>query len=106
MTPKPDEREAVVTDERFVAAAALRDLAEAATAQAAAMRQGNRRYRLALMQAARAAATDRSTLFVASGPGSGFEDRAVGGRANPTSVDLDVDFKPDEVVAKVVLHRA
>ena len=123
MTPKPDELDTLVTDERFVAAAALRDLnhafvahdrddaglrelAAAATAQAAAMRQGNRRNRLALMQAARAAATDRSTLFVAAGPGSGFEDRAVGGRANPTSVDLEVDYEADEIVARVVLHRA
>jgi acyl-coenzyme A thioesterase PaaI-like protein len=84
----------------------LRDLAEVATKQAAAMREGTRRNRLALMQAARAAAADRSTLFVAAGPGSGFEDRAVGGRANPTSVDLNVDYEGDEIVATVVLHRA
>jgi acyl-coenzyme A thioesterase PaaI-like protein len=38
--------------------------------------------------------------------GLGFEDRAVGGRSNPTSVDLDVRYEGDEVVADVVLRRA
>ena len=38
--------------------------------------------------------------------GRGFEDRAVGGRSNPTSVDLEVRFDNDEVVADVVLGRA
>jgi acyl-coenzyme A thioesterase PaaI-like protein len=121
MTQKPDEREAVVTDERFVAAAALRDLnhafvahdrdtmglrdlAEAATAQAAAMRQGNRRDRLARCKPSPRRPTADPVRGCGSGPG--LVDRAVGGRANPTSVDLDVDFKPDEVVARVVLHRA
>lgn len=123
MTPEPDRVETDTVDGRFGAAAALRDLnhafvahdrdddglrelAATAASQAAAMRAGNQRNRLALMQAARAAATDRSALFVASGPGSGFEDRAVGGRANPTSVDLNVDYEGDEIVATVVLHRA
>ena len=108
-------------DERLAAAAALRDLSHAfvghdgddavwrairedATRHAAALRQGNRRDRLALMKAARDGAPEGS--FVAGGPGSGFEDRAVAGRANPTSVDLDVRFEPDGVVADVVLHRA
>lgn len=110
-------------DRRLDAAAALRDLnhafvahdrdgdglaelAELATAQAAAMRTGPRRDRLALMQAARAASTDDSSIFVAAGANSGFQDRAVAGRANPTSVDLAVEFTEDEVVARVVLHKA
>jgi acyl-coenzyme A thioesterase PaaI-like protein len=40
--------------------------------------------------------------------GLGFEDRAVGGSANPTSVELEVRFghESDEVVANVVLRRA
>ena len=38
--------------------------------------------------------------------GSGFEDRAVGGLANPTAVDYDVRFEPDEVIANVTLRRA
>lgn len=109
-------------DERIRAAAALRDLIHAFVAHdrdtdglreleemagrhADAMRDGVRRDRLALMRAAREAAPP-GTTFVAGGPGSGFEDRAVGGRANPTSVDLDVTFEGDEVVAEVVLHRA
>ncbi len=125
MTPRSGEagEAAGEADDRLAAAAALRDLnhafvahdragagladlAKAAAGQAAVMRTGARRNRLALMRAARAAAADRSALFVAAGPGSGFEDRAVGGRANPTSVDLEVDYDGDEIVAKVVLHRA
>jgi acyl-coenzyme A thioesterase PaaI-like protein len=113
-------------DERLAAAAALRDLNHAfvahdrdagglralatdVTGHAAAMRAGVRRDRLALMQAARAAATDGPTVsevMIAAGPGSGFEDRAVGGRANPTSVDLAVEFEGEEVVARVTLHPA
>jgi acyl-coenzyme A thioesterase PaaI-like protein len=109
-------------DERLNAAAALRDLIHAfvahdrdtaglrelqefAALQADAMRHGARRDRLALMKAARAAAPPGAS-FLAGGPGTGFEDRAVAGRANPTSVDLDVTFEGDEVVARVVLHRA
>jgi acyl-coenzyme A thioesterase PaaI-like protein len=38
--------------------------------------------------------------------GLGFEDRAVAGRSNPTSIDLDVRYEGDEVVADVVLRRA
>jgi acyl-coenzyme A thioesterase PaaI-like protein len=38
--------------------------------------------------------------------GSGFEDRAVGGWSNPTSVELEVRFDDGEVIADVVLRRA
>ncbi|HLX89538.1 MAG TPA: PaaI family thioesterase [Acidimicrobiales bacterium] len=38
--------------------------------------------------------------------GDGFEDRAVGGSANPTSVELSVRFEEEDVVADVVLRRA
>lgn len=38
--------------------------------------------------------------------GTGFEDRAVAGRANPTSVDIQVRHAGEEVVADVVLRRA
>jgi len=38
--------------------------------------------------------------------GLGFEDRAVAGRSNPTSVELEVRFEGDEVVADVVLRKA
>jgi acyl-coenzyme A thioesterase PaaI-like protein len=38
--------------------------------------------------------------------GEGFEDRAVGGSANPTSLDLSVRFGEEDVVADVVLQRA
>ena len=55
------------------------------------------RDRLALMRNR----TDPSVLG-----GEGFEDRAVGGSANPTSVDLEVRFGNDEVIADVVLRRA
>ena len=38
--------------------------------------------------------------------GRGFEDRAVGGWSNPTSLELEVRFDHDEVVADLVLRRA
>ena len=108
-------------DDRLEAAAALRDLNHAfvghdgmrraararrrrAGATSRRSRQGERRDRLALMRAAREAAPEGS--LIEGGAGSGFEDRAVAGQANPTSVDLEVRFEDGEVVADVVLHRA
>src|SRR3954451_6714239 len=44
--------------------------------------------------------------FEQSGMGLGFEDRAVGGGANPTSVEMDVRYDGDEIIADVVLGRA
>jgi acyl-coenzyme A thioesterase PaaI-like protein len=38
--------------------------------------------------------------------GRGFEDRAVGGWSNPTSIELEVRYDNDEVVAEFVLRRA
>ena len=38
--------------------------------------------------------------------GLGFDDRAVGGSSNPTSVDLEARYEGDDVVADVVLRRA
>ena len=38
--------------------------------------------------------------------GLGFEDRAVGGASNPTSVELDVRYDADDVVADVTLRRS
>ena len=37
--------------------------------------------------------------------GRGFEDRAVGGTSNPTSIELEVRYDGDDVVADVVLRR-
>jgi acyl-coenzyme A thioesterase PaaI-like protein len=110
-------------EQRLAAAAALRDLSHAfvahdldpegleeirrtATEQATALRAGARRDRLARMRAARQAAGANEASFAAALPGSGFEDRAVAGRANPGSVDLEVEFEDDDVVARVVLRRA
>lgn len=119
-------------DPRVEAAAALRDLnhafvghdvdddrlaAIAATAReaTAALRAGPRRDRLALMQAAIASARaadaidageDPGVAFPASTPGSGYADRAVAGVTNPTSIDLEVSYEGDEVVADIVLRRA
>jgi len=56
-----------------------------------------RRDRLALMRNR----PDGSVLG-----GRGFEDRAVAGLSNPTSIDLEVRYDNDEVVARVVLRRA
>ena len=113
-------------DARLAAAAALRSLNHAfvahdrdveglealraaVDAQTAAMEAGARRDRLALIRAAAVAAGDDAGGFVPQRPGSGFEDRAVAGRANPTSLDFEVDFsvqEGDDIVARVTLRRA
>jgi len=54
---------------------------------------------------------DRAALMRRRAEGSimggvGFEDRAVGGWSNPTSLDLRVRYEDDEVVADLVLRRA
>lgn len=105
-------------ESRFAAAAALRDLNHAfaahdpgehqldelaATARACAeqLTSTPRRDRLALMRA-----SSGEGAFPSSTNGSGFADRAVGGLANPTSVDVEVRFEDEEAVADVVLRRA
>jgi acyl-coenzyme A thioesterase PaaI-like protein len=114
MDPETDQRRDTATALRdlnhaFVAhdrdGDGLRELQAAAAAQADAMRRGPRRDRLALMRKARESLPEGSS-FPAGGPGSGFEDRAVGGHANPTGVDVEVSYEGDEVIANVVLHRA
>src|SRR4029079_12257736 len=62
------------------------------------------RDRMALMRAA--IATGDTPSFPEMTAGSGFSDRAVGGATNPASVDIDVRFEGEEVVATVVLRRA
>src|SRR2546423_940573 len=103
---------------RSTAAAALRDLnhafsahdpgdeellalTSAATSLTSQLGGAPPRDRLALM---RAAVGEQS--FPTMTAGSGFADRAVGGAANPTSVDVDVRFEGEEVIARVVLRRA
>jgi acyl-coenzyme A thioesterase PaaI-like protein len=76
---------------------ALAAITEKANELARRVDETPRRDRLALMRNR----PDGSVLG-----GSGFEDRAVGGRSNPTSVELDVRYDNDEVVADVVLRRA
>jgi len=44
--------------------------------------------------------------FEQAGMGLGFEDRAVGGGSNPTSVELGVRYEGAEIIASVVLRRA
>ena len=78
----------------------LHALAVAARVHAAALADAPRRDRLALMRAS--FGTGDSPV----GPGTGFEDRAVGGGSNPTGVELAVRYEGDEVVADVVLRRA
>jgi acyl-coenzyme A thioesterase PaaI-like protein len=76
---------------------ALTSLGETVNELTVALSQTPKRDRLALMR---------------SGPddlvlgGSGFEDRAVAGRSNPTSVELEVRFTDEEVIADFVLRRA
>jgi acyl-coenzyme A thioesterase PaaI-like protein len=76
---------------------ALAAIREAATELAYRVDEAPVRDRLALMR-------DRSDGSVLGG--RGFEDRAVGGWSNPTSLGLEVRYDDDEVVADVVLRRA
>ncbi len=76
---------------------ALASVAETVDALTRTVSQTPRRDRLALM---------RSSSGQSDLGGSGFEDRAVGGNANPTSVELAVQFEGDEVIAHFVLRRA
>ena len=83
-------------------AASLRALAATARAETDALREQPVRDRHTLMRAAAGA----RGMPEMSDTASGFGDRAVGGRANPTGVELSVRFDADEVVADVVLRRA
>jgi acyl-coenzyme A thioesterase PaaI-like protein len=76
---------------------ALASLAGTANELTLAVSQTSIRDRLALMRSV----TDESVLG-----GSGFEDRAVGGRSNPTSVEFEIRFEGEEVIADFVLRRA
>jgi acyl-coenzyme A thioesterase PaaI-like protein len=76
---------------------ALGSLAEAVDELALAVSQSPIRDRLALMRSV----PDESALG-----GSGFEDRAVGGTSNPTSVEFEIRFEAEEVIADFVLRRA
>jgi acyl-coenzyme A thioesterase PaaI-like protein len=78
----------------------LREAEHAARALTARLTAAPRRDRLALM---RAAGTGSFPIVTGA---AGFADRAVAGAANPTSVDIDVQFEADEVVARVTLRRA
>lgn len=75
----------------------LASIATVADGLTRAAEEAPRRDRLTLMR-------NRSAGSVLSG--EGFEDRAVGGSSNPTSVDLKVRFEEVDVVADVVLRRA
>ena len=76
---------------------ALAAISETATELAHRVDETPVRDRLALMRTR----PDGSVLG-----GRGFEDRAVGGWSNPTSLELEVRYDDDEVVADVVLRRA
>jgi len=106
---------------RFAAAAALRDLIHAfaahdpddaelesiaatTTSLTAQLDRAAPRDRMALMRAA--IATGDTPSFPEMTAGSGFSDRAVGGATNPASVDVDIRFEGEEVIATVVLRRA
>lgn len=98
---------------RSTSAASLRDLAHAFAAH-----EADDDVLVRITEAARAltdevdAAPTRDRLalmrrgFEESGMGLGFEDRAVGGASNPTSVDLTVRYDGNEIIADVVLRRA
>ena len=82
----------------------LRAIAQVARSLTEQLDEDPPRDRLALMRAAMAAGVDPT--FPAITAGSGFSDRAVGGATNPTSVDVDVRFEGEEVIATVVLRSA
>jgi acyl-coenzyme A thioesterase PaaI-like protein len=82
----------------------LRAIAQIARSLTEQLDEDPPRDRLALMRAAMAAGVDPT--FPAITAGSGFSDRAVGGATNPTSVDVDVRFEGEEVIAMVVLRSA
>jgi acyl-coenzyme A thioesterase PaaI-like protein len=79
----------------------LREVARDARTLTARLGATERRDRLALMQT-----TIGDGGFPTTSAGSGFADRAVGGASNPTSVDVEVAFEADGVVARVVLRQA
>jgi acyl-coenzyme A thioesterase PaaI-like protein len=79
----------------------LLTLTSAVSALTARVRTAPPRDRLALM---RAAVGEQSFPMMTAV--WGCADRAVGGAANPTSVDVDVRFEGEEVIARVVLRRA
>lgn len=84
--------------------AELHEIASVATALTEQLDGTESRDRMALM---RAAITSGATpSFPEMTAGSGFSDRAVGGATNPTSVDVQVRFEGEEVIATVVLRRA
>jgi acyl-coenzyme A thioesterase PaaI-like protein len=84
--------------------AELHEIASAATSLTEQLDTTAPRDRMALM---RAAITSGATpSFPEMTEGSGFSDRAVGGATNPTSVDVQVRFEGEEVIATVVLRRA
>ena len=76
---------------------ALTELADTSAALTRRLEQAGLRDRVALMRS-RPVGQPFSEL--------GFEDRAVGGLANPTSIEMTVRFDEDEVVAELVLRRA
>ena len=84
--------------------AELHEIASAATSLTAQLDGTAPRDRMALMRAAITSGTTPS--FPEMTAGSGFSDRAVGGATNPTSVDVDIRFEGEEVIATVVLRRA
>ncbi len=83
---------------------ALGTIASTATTLTTQLDSAPPRDRMALMRAAIAAGTEPA--FPEMTAGSGFSDRAVGGATNPTSVDVDIRFEGEEVIATVVLRRA
>jgi acyl-coenzyme A thioesterase PaaI-like protein len=116
MKSSPEANEALRTE----AAAALRDLLHAfvghdgedaalaavrdlARNQADALERTPARSRLQLMQQSTAGAAP--TVWKPGG-GPGFEDRAVGGRANPTGLVFDSWREGDTMVADVTLRAA
>lgn len=71
---------------------------------------GERRDRAALLSEHASAifngATDELPAGVVEDPFNVMADRAVGGRANPTAIEIDVRYEHDEAIASVTLGPA
>ena len=81
-------------------------VAEATSALTARLDSAPRRDRLGLMLAYHEAGGLPAHEESGTPGRAGFDDRAVGGAANPTGVDTEVSFDGEEVVATVVLRQA
>jgi acyl-coenzyme A thioesterase PaaI-like protein len=86
--------------------AALARLRDWAREQTAVLAASPPRSRLLTMRRARAAADPADSADWRPGSGAGFEDRAIGGQANPTAIPFDTWREGDTMIAEITLGPA